>query len=288
MKTAIQVLILLIAAVCSRAWTTVGQTSRKMTTIRSPISIPRLWVSRLTMSKAVDQPSSSSSSSLTRRKIEILARDMELSESLKARVDSKIGKVVNKLGHNVQSTHVTLRVHLFPNAEMHSHVTKKNSQIAEVTLYMKGGSVIHASERSEDMYTSIDLLSHTLAKNIKRHNEKVSQKRKENGISTMFNFEGSEDYASVEGFDEEELLREIDANVYKNYNEIRSKNALNPAIVKSKVFDMPPISLEDATANLSFMDHDFYVFRNKESNEINVIYKRDGGGYGHIVPGESY
>ena len=49
-------------------------------------------------------------------KIEILARDMELTEPMNFRVHSKIGKAIKKLGHNIISSHVVLRMHPFPNS----------------------------------------------------------------------------------------------------------------------------------------------------------------------------
>jgi len=55
-------------------------------------------------------------------------------------------------------------------------------------------------------------------------------------------------------------------------------------LVRKKTFPMPPISVEEALLCLEYIDHDFYVFRNKESNEINVVYKREGSGVGLIEP----
>ena len=52
--------------------------------------------------------------------------------------------------------------------------------------------------------------------------------------------------------------------------------------IKKKYFEMIPISLEEARKQLDFIDHDFYVFRNKVNNELQVIYKRNHGGYGLI------
>ena len=52
--------------------------------------------------------------------------------------------------------------------------------------------------------------------------------------------------------------------------------------IKNKYFEMNPISLEAARKQLDLIDHDFYVFRNKKNNELQVIYKRNHGGYGLI------
>ena len=51
-----------------------------------------------------------------------------------------------------------------------------------------------------------------------------------------------------------------------------------------KYFAMPPMTIEEALQQLQLVDHDFFMFRNKESKEINVIYMRNHGGYGVIQP----
>jgi putative sigma-54 modulation protein len=56
------------------------------------------------------------------------------------------------------------------------------------------------------------------------------------------------------------------------------------SLVKTKEFDMEAISVEDACVCLDYIGHDFYVFRNIESDEINVVYKRKEGGVGLIKP----
>lgn len=78
----------------------------------------------------------------------------------------------------VVSTNVVLRVHKNPSEEKHAQTTKKDSQIAECTVVLKGGVVVHTSERSEDMYASIDLVSHKLSQKLRRHKEKLQSKRK--------------------------------------------------------------------------------------------------------------
>ena len=104
--------------------------------------------------------SSSYVSILMSTKIDVISKDMQVTEPIRDRINQKIGKVVEKLGQPnlVNSAHVTLRLHRFANpSEHHSLSTKKDSQIAEVTLRMKGGKIIHTSERTDDMYSSIDL-----------------------------------------------------------------------------------------------------------------------------------
>ena len=89
------------------------------------------------------------------------------------------------------------------------------SQIAEVTIGLKGGGVLHASERSDDMYTSIDLVAHKVAKALRKHHEKVVGKVKKpfrgvgesekEQLSSELEFE-----LESPDFDEEELLVDLD------------------------------------------------------------------------------
>jgi putative sigma-54 modulation protein len=60
-----------------------------------------------------------------------------------------------------------------------------------------------------------------------------------------------------------------------------------PVVTKIKSFDLSkPISVKEAIFALDYIDHDFYVFRDAETNEISVVYKRNAGGVGLIQPGQ--
>jgi putative sigma-54 modulation protein len=218
-------------------------------------------------------------SRLAAAKIDIHTRDVELSDPLKERVNEKIGKVIDKLGYNgVTNANVVLRVLKFKADEAHSTTTKKDSQIAEVTVTMKGGSVIRTSEGTEDMYASIDLVSHKLAKQMKRNKDKVQEKRQNKKVGG----DVAEDEEPVV-FNEEELLLDLDSK-YKSIAKERSPEAIDLTSIRQKVFKMPPITVQEAINSLEYIDHPFFVFRNKDTNEVNVVYKRKDGGVGHILP----
>ena len=59
---------------------------------------------------------------------------------------------------------------------------------------------------------------------------------------------------------------------------------LDSQIVRTKTFPVKPMTAEEAALQLELIGHDFFVFRNADTGEINVLYKRRDGGYGLIEP----
>ena len=122
------------------------------------------------------------------------------------------------------------------------------NHVAEATIWTKG-PVLRAREASSDMKASIDLLTDKLERQVKRYRQK---RRHEHERHTSSN----------SAVPPEE----------------------SPVIVKTKQFTLSPLTPEEAVAQLELIGHDFFVFRNEESGEINVVYRRSGGGYGLIEP----
>lgn len=208
-------------------------------------------------------------------KIDIVSKEMAITEPIKKRIDEKIGKVIEKLGNPnlVNSAHVTLRLHKNNPNEVHSLTTKRDSQISEVTLRMKGGKFLHASERTDDMYASIDLCSHKLAKKLKSFKEKVKEKHAKDVEKDTNQF-----------FDESELIVTLD-DKYKELAKVSDLFSVFPGKVQLKQFEMTPMTLDQAAEQLLLTDHDFLMFKNLDKgDEINVVYRRKSGGIAYITP----
>jgi putative sigma-54 modulation protein len=123
-----------------------------------------------------------------------------------------------------------------------------DSHVAEATVFTKG-PVLHAREASADMKASIDQLADKLERQVTRYRSKRRRgRRRSNGPDLQAVPEGE------------------------------------PQIVKTKQFALTAVSPEDAVLQLELVGHDFYVFRNGATAEINVVYRRRGGGYGLIEP----
>jgi ribosome hibernation promoting factor len=124
------------------------------------------------------------------------------------------------------------------------------NQVAEATVWTKG-PVLRARESSSDMKASIDQLADKLQRQVKRYREKRRRRRSH-----------EEPVAGVPVVPEE----------------------AEPLIVKSKQFPVKPMSPEEAVLQLELVGHDFFVFQNAESGEVNVLYRRRDRNYGLIEP----
>ncbi len=130
---------------------------------------------------------------------------------------------------------------------------EKDRHKIEVTIPIKG-DLIRSEQVSDNMYASIDLVEEIISRQLRKHKTKLLAKHKSSGAFTPTFFE--EDIA-----DEEDVK-----------------------IVKVKSFGIKPMFPEDAVVQMGLTGHDFYVFANADTDEVNVVYKRKNGSYGLIEP----
>jgi len=129
---------------------------------------------------------------------------LTLTPTMKSKVESKVGRVVEKLGSNVlNSAAVTLKVE--PASASNSNLAR---HIAEVKCVMKGGNVIECKQKTSDMYASIDLVSHSLAQSLKKHRQKVKSIRNNEKIGGSVAESEVDEDAALFAFDEASLLDE--------------------------------------------------------------------------------
>jgi len=131
---------------------------------------------------------------------------------------------------------------------------QKDMQKIEVTIPVKG-TIIRAEESSTDMYVSIDLVEEIIERQIRRYRKKLIDKKQ-----------------SAQSFSELFIQEAEDAE------------AEEISIVKTKRFGMKPMFPEDACVEMELLGHNFYMFLNAETDQVNVVYKRKGNTYGLIEP----
>jgi putative sigma-54 modulation protein len=130
---------------------------------------------------------------------------------------------------------------------------EKERQKMEVTIPMKG-NIIRAEQQSDDMYVTIDLVVDVIEAQLKKYRKKLIDKQ-QNTASLRKEFVDEE-------VDEDEEIR----------------------IVRAKKFGMKPMFPEDACVQMELLGHNFFVFSNAQTGEVNVVYKRGDKNYGLIEP----
>ena len=128
---------------------------------------------------------------------------------------------------------------------------EKGRHIVEVTVPVNG-ILLRGEEATTDMYTSIDLVIEKLEKQIEKYRTRLARRMREGVFRTEL---------VPTSVDEEEIR-----------------------IVKSKRFPIKPMDVEEAIMQMNLINHDFYVFTNSESEDVNVVYRRRDGHYGLIEP----
>lgn len=179
-------------------------------------------------------------------KITVSGKNMEITGALKDAVERKLSKLERYFNPNVEAQ-VTLRVE--KNKSM-----QKSKQVIEVTIPFNG-ILLRGEEANEDMYTSIDLVIDKLERQIRK--QKTRLERRNHGDSLRYQY-----------------IPEM---------EEAAKDELK--VVKTKRFAVKPMSTEEAILQMELLGHSFFVFRDSESEEVNVVYKRRDGDYGLIEPG---
>lgn len=141
-----------------------------------------------------------------------------------------------------------------PNTEVHVTLSvEKERQKIEVTIPVKG-NIIRSEQTSNDMYVSIDLVEEVIERQLRKYKNKIVDKKQEGG-----NFQK--------------------AFIEKDYDEDEEVK-----IIRTKRFGIKPMYPEDACVQMELLGHNFFVFYNAETDQVNVVYKRKGNTYGLIEP----
>lgn len=132
---------------------------------------------------------------------------------------------------------------------------EKNRQTVEVTI-KHNGTIYRAENTADEMNEALDTVVDMLSRKIRKNKTKLEKRLKSKSLNK---------YLAEEQISEPE-------------NEIEYK------VLKSKHFPVKPLDVEEAILQMNLIGHQFYMFRNFETGEINVVYKRKNGSYGLLEP----
>jgi putative sigma-54 modulation protein len=157
----------------------------------------------------------------------------------------------------VESKLSKLEKYFTPDTDVYVTLSvEKERQKIEVTIPVKG-HIIRSEQVSSDMYVSIDLVEEVIERQLKKYRTRLVSKKQTADTNFQRDFIEAED-----GSEEEESIK----------------------IVRTKRFGVKPMYPEDACIQMELSGHDFFVFRNAETDEVNVVYKRKGNTFGLIEP----
>lgn len=183
----------------------------------------------------------------------IKGKNMDVTESLKDYAHQKISRITKILDGIIDAQ---VEFNVIKNKSVQSN------QIVEVTLHLSGG-VIRAEEAKDNMYAAIDLVTDKLERQLRRFKGKHNHIDRVKTSAGVLEFE-----TAVSVVEPEEFTEESDT----------------PQIVRNKQITVEPMRAEEAARQMELLGHDFYVFRNQETKELNVLYHRRDGHYGLIEP----
>jgi putative sigma-54 modulation protein len=183
--------------------------------------------------------------------ITVRGKNIEVTDGLKAYTEKRLQKLAKYLP-NLREAIVREGV-------------ERNQHRVEVTLE-GDGLLLRGEERSDNMYASVDLVFEKLEQRVKKFKDRHSH----------------------HSHHDKSVRKNVVANNHTPFEEVlpaqTDADELGPRIVREKRVTMKPMVAEDAARMMELIDHDFYIFLDSDSDQVQVIYRRGDGNYGLIMP----
>ena len=184
--------------------------------------------------------------------ITVTGRKTSVTPALKDYVDEKVGRALEVFDRAAMDAEVVLRAEKNP-------ANPKNA-VCEVTVRAKG-AVIRVAEAEADMYAAIDVAADKVSRQLRKYKTKVVDRRGGRG--------------SIREIEPAELDIELPAVDVEDDDDF---------MVRTKEVEMEPMTEEHALVQTDLLGHDFYVYFDQDTHQIQVVYHRRNGGYGIIKP----
>lgn len=192
--------------------------------------------------------------------VRVQGKHMTVTDALRQHAEQKLSKLPRHFDQ-IQDAQVVLSVS--------RNRAVGRAQTAEVTVWCDG-LVLRAEELSQDMYTSIDRAVEKLDRQIAKYRDRIIEKRRLDVTRARRRTRRSAEAALRAGPPPK--------------MEPAADEMLVPGIVRTKRFDLKPMTVDEATLQMELLGHAFFVFRNSATHDVNVVYRRRAGDYGLIEP----
>ena len=181
--------------------------------------------------------------------ITVTGRKMPVTDALREYAEEKIGNSMKVMDIDPLVAEVVLFVEKNP--------ANPRPAVCEVTLRTKG-HIIRVEEHEEDMYAAIDVAAAKVVRQLRKYKTKVVDRK----------------------------LRAVDETIRtepvptKDLDQLMEELAADEEVVRVKEIEFEPLTEEEALVKIDLLGHDFFAYTDRDSGMVNVLYRRDDGGYG--------
>lgn len=194
----------------------------------------------------------------------ITVKNLTLTDSLEGYAQKRLAKLDRRL-------RTAIPVKLILKHEETKSVDAR--YVAEVTAALKGGVIVRGEQRGASINAAIDGVADAIVRQIDRYKtRRIKSKRDGRGISEF-------EQEVAESFTEGAEAAEPEPSAGS-----AASAKVRPTVVREKRHGVRPMTVEQAAEQMDLLGHAFYVFQNVENDAINVVYRRNDGDYGLIVP----
>lgn len=183
----------------------------------------------------------------------VAGRRMTVTDALKDYAEEKIGAAMKVMDISPLDAEIVLSVEKNP--------ANPRPCCCEVTLRTKGHT-IRVEEREEDMYAAVDVAAAKVVRQMRKYKTRVIDAKVRSGEKRP----ASGDLATSENVDFDALMEELSAQ--------------DQEIVRVKEVSFAPLTQEEALVEIDLLGHDFFAYVDRDTNLVNVLYRRNDGGYG--------
>ena len=184
--------------------------------------------------------------------ITVTGRKIAITDALRSYAEEKIGNSLKAIDADPISTEVVL---------MHEkNPANPRPAVCEVTLRPKG-HIIRVEEHEEDMYAAIDVAAAKVLRQLRKYKTRVIDRKvraEEESIRVA-------PIVPTGEFDADSLMAELTED---------------EEIVRVKEIEFAPMTQDEALVQIDLLGHDFFAYTDRDSGLVNVLYRRDDGGYG--------
>jgi len=176
--------------------------------------------------------------------IKVSGHNVDVTPALRDYAEKKLQKVQKFFGDRPVETEVVLKI-------------QREQHMADITIQV-GALLVRGQGRTDDMYASINMAVDRIERQIRKYKTRINRRMRKLGEQAIAEVSS--------GSDESQEVEEEDR------------------VVKTKRFDVKPMSVDEAIMQMELLDHDFFVFRDDTTGEVSVVYRRKDGNYGLIQP----